>query len=105
MLGGWENNPRLSYEQKAFKEKYNYYDMGNNFDNLNAKVSNAGFQINEEWLNQKIAQGKNFVLSKNPNGKIGDSYRKELIKLSENGYTISDKPDSQGLFHVTKGEK
>ena len=105
LLGGWENNPRLSYEQKAFKEKYNYYDMGNNFDNLNAKVPNAGIEVNVEWLDQKIAQGKDFVLSKNPHGDTGKSYDKELKTLSKNGYIIPDKPGADGLYHVTKGGK
>ena len=87
MLGGWENNPRISYEQKAFKEKYNYYDMGNNFDNLNAKVPNSGIEVNVEWLDQKIAQGKNFVLSTDPK-MAKNSYKLELNKLKINGYDI-----------------
>ena len=50
-------------------------------------------------------EGKDFVLTTNPNGSIGESYREEIKTLKDNGYVIPTNPASDGLYHVTKGRK
>ena len=104
LLGGWKESPKYSYEQQAFAKKYSYYDMGDAYDKLDVKVPDVGRVVNVEWLDQKIAQGKNFVLSTDPK-MAKNSYKLELNKLKNNGYVIPDKPGADGLYHVTKGGK
>ena len=79
--------------------------MGDAYDKLGAKIPDAGGIINVEWLNQKVTEGKDFVLTTNPNGSIGESYREEIKTLKDNGYVIPTNPASDGLYHVTKGRK
>ena len=102
LLGGWDESAKLSYEQQAYAKKYNYYDMGDAYDKLGAKIPDAGKVVNVEWLDQKIAQRKDFVLSTDPN-LAKNSYKLEIDKLRNNGYIIPDKPGVDGLYHVTRG--
>ncbi|MCL2676686.1 MAG: hypothetical protein FWE43_01460 [Streptococcaceae bacterium] len=103
MLGGWKPDAS-SYEQQAYLSKYNYYDMGNAYGSLNSRVPNAGQQVNTAWLDHKIKQGNDFVLSTNPyDTNLGKSYIEELKELKSNGYSIPKSPSSDGLWHLTKG--
>ena len=102
LLGPWNESPRVSYEQQAYAKKYNYYDMGDAYDKLDAKIPDAGKVVNVEWLDQKIAQRKDCVLSTDPN-LAKNSYKLEIDKLRNNGYIIPDKPGVDGLYHVTRG--
>lgn len=76
--------------------------MGDAYDKLDAKIPDAGKVVNVEWLDQKIAQRKDFVLSTDPNF-AKNSYKLEIDKLRNNGYIIPDKPGVDGLYHVTRG--
>jgi hypothetical protein len=100
LLGSWQQN-RKSYEQLAFKKGYNYYDMGDAYDELNSKLPSAGQQVNDAWLDEKIKAGNDFVLSTSRKD-AGSSLTAELDKLEENGYVIPDKSSEDGLYHVTK---
>ncbi|MDR0298482.1 MAG: hypothetical protein LBI13_00085 [Streptococcaceae bacterium] len=100
LLGGWYPD-NSSYEQIANKVEYNYYDMGSAYNNLNDKISGAGGQINVVWLDEKIKQGNDFVLSSSRE-EAGDSLSMEIDKLKENGYTFPDKLSSDGLYHIVK---
>ncbi|MDR0300151.1 MAG: hypothetical protein LBI13_08795 [Streptococcaceae bacterium] len=103
LLGSWQQN-RKSYEQLAYKKGYNYYDMGDAYNELNGKIPSAGQQVNDAWLDEKIKAGNDFVLSTSEKD-AGDSLQTEIKMLKKNGYVIPDKPSSDGLYHIVKGGK
>ncbi len=97
LLGYFEPDSVMSYEQIAYANNLTYFDAGANGWNAIAKVDpNLAYKVNDEFLMNQIREGKDFVLTSNPfkaeeiyrTQKIGKSYVKELNILSENGYKI-----------------
>jgi hypothetical protein len=77
--------------------------MGDAFEKLNKKVPKASQQINEAWMKQQIAKGKEFIATANPDkAKGGTAFLEEIKMLSKNGYDIPSKPSADGYWHIRK---
>ena len=95
LLGYFEPNSVRSYEQIAYENGFTYFDAGpNGWRSMWDINKNLAYSVNDEFLISQVKQGKDFVLSSNPNqaaqilretGK-GQSYVNELAILQKNGY-------------------
>ncbi|OLF50086.1 hypothetical protein BU200_03910 [Streptococcus acidominimus] len=97
LLGYFEPDSVMSYEQIAYANNLTYFDAGANGWNAIAKVDpNLAYKVNDEFLMNQIREGKDFVLTSNPfkardiadtTGR-GVSYANEIDILANTGYKI-----------------
>lgn len=97
LLGKFEQNSVKSYEQIAYENGFTYFDAGNNGWSAMANVNpQLAYDVNAQFLKEQIQNGKEFVLSDNPDEamnlfkQLGDkapSYSKEMEQLREAGYS------------------
>ncbi|MBF0818399.1 hypothetical protein [Streptococcus acidominimus] len=67
LLGYFEPDSVMSYEQIAYANNLTYFDAGANGWNAIAKVDpNLAYKVNDEFLMNQIREGKDFVLTSNP---------------------------------------
>ena len=93
LLGKFEQNSVKSYEQIAYENGFTYFDAGNNGWSAMANVNpQLAYDVNAQFLKEQIQNGKEFVLSDNPDEamnlfkQLGDkapSYSKEMEQLTE----------------------
>ncbi|WP_228064063.1 hypothetical protein, partial [Streptococcus acidominimus] len=97
LLGYFEPDSVMSYEQIAYANNLTYFDAGANGWNAIAKVDpNLAKKVNKEFLINQIEAGKDIVLTSDPSAAArifattgkGASYIEELKLLRKNGYTI-----------------
>ena len=99
LLGYFQPNSVTSYEQVAHANGWTYFDAGSNGWNAMWKVDpDLAYKVNDEFLLKQIQEGKNFILSSNPEtadfvfhttGK-GESFMNEMNILRENGYKFEN---------------
>jgi Bacillus transposase protein. len=97
LLGKYTKDSVTSYEQIAYENGFTYFDAGNqgwaDIANVNPQLA---YDVNAQFLKEQIQNGKEFVLSDNPDEamnlfkQLGDkapSYSKEMEQLREAGYS------------------
>ena len=99
LLGYFQPNSVTSYKQVAHANGWTYFDAGSNGWNAMWKVDpDLAYKVNDEFLLKQIQEGKNFILSSNPEtadfvfhttGK-GESFMNEMNILRENGYKFEN---------------
>ena len=99
LLGYFQPNSVTSYEQVAHANGWTYFDAGSDGWNAMWKVDpDLAYKVNDEFLLKQIQEGKNFILSSNPEtadfvfhttGK-GESFMNEMNILRENGYKFEN---------------
>lgn len=79
-----------------------YFNL-DNFDELvEAYGRNEMWRINEKFLDNQIASGRNIVFSNNPNKATANSYfRREVDYLIDRGYSFEKKGR---YWHAYKAE-
>jgi hypothetical protein len=99
LLGKYEAGSVKSYEQIGYANSASYFDAGNSGWKAMADINPALAQrVNDEFLRQQINQGKNFVLTSNPDealeigraallkGEKVPAYSAEIKLLKQSGY-------------------
>ncbi|KIS18686.1 T7SS effector LXG polymorphic toxin [Streptococcus equi] len=97
LLGYYKANSVTSYEQIAHQNKLTYFDAGSDGWNAMSRVdSKLAYKVNDEFLMKQIKEGKDFILTSNPDAAVkiynetrkGALFVKELSILKQNGYKI-----------------
>ncbi|HEL0000747.1 TPA: hypothetical protein TUA50_001951 [Streptococcus equi subsp. zooepidemicus] len=97
LLGYYKANSVTSYEQIAHQNKLTYFDAGSDGWNAMSNIDpDLAYKVNDEFLMKQIKEGKDFILTSNPDAAVkiynetrkGALFVKELSILKQNGYKI-----------------
>jgi hypothetical protein len=82
------NNPS-SYQNIARANKGTYFNLPTDIYNevKSQYGEDAAWKINEAFINQQISQGKNFILTNDPDTATG-TFAREVKLLANNGYSF-----------------
>ncbi|MDR2973253.1 MAG: hypothetical protein LBV00_00870 [Propionibacteriaceae bacterium] len=82
VFGKWGKGSAESYEQVALRSDATYFDMGEAFNEIKAKLPLSDdaareemWRINQQFLDDQIKQGKTFVFTEDPRGASKVAYR------------------------------